>query len=74
MNNYIKNNITNNKFLQRDLNILEQYFIIVSLNLQQYHHIRNPFAKACGVLGFVNVEPHQLENHQAQNQDDDRTP
>jgi len=60
--------------LQRDLNILEQYFIIISLNLQQSHHVRNPFTKACGVLGFENVEPHQLENHQAQNQDDDRTP
>jgi hypothetical protein len=29
-----KSNITTNKFLQIDLNILEQYFIIVSLNLQ----------------------------------------
>jgi hypothetical protein len=67
MNNNIKSNLTTNKILQRDLNILEQYFIIVLINLQQFHHVRNPFAKACGVLGFVNVEPHQLDNHRAQN-------
>ena len=52
MNNNIKSNHTTNKILQRDLNILEQYFIIVSLNLQQSHHVHNSFAKACGVLVF----------------------
>ena len=65
--NYRKSDLTTNEILQRDLNILEQYFIIVSLNLQQFHHVRNPFAKVCGIFEFVNVEPYQLENHREQN-------
>jgi hypothetical protein len=46
----------------------------VSLNLLQSHHVCNPYAKACGLFGLVNVEPHQFKTPWEKNQDDNQTP
>jgi len=69
----MKINFTITKYCKRDLNIEEQYFIIVLLNLLQSHHV-HPYTKAYGFFRLVNVEPHQLKNHREQNLDDDQTP
>jgi len=69
----MKINFTITKYCKKDLNIGEQYFIIVSLNLLQSHHV-HPYTKACGFFRLVNVEPHQFKNHREQNWNDDQTP